>query len=107
MLNRLEASGEVNTMKQMVSQLEPIIGIAPPDERPTMQYVLQKLRKEIIDCPRRGSLSRKALPSAVGSPLISPSASVSDPRTSKRAGDTVHGLVREALKSRFANASHQ
>ena len=37
----------VEELKQMVRQVEPMMGAMPADKKPMMQYILQEVKKEI------------------------------------------------------------
>lgn len=47
MLDGLKKSGNVEAMKQTVAQIEPSLAYMTADQKPTLQYVLQELKKEI------------------------------------------------------------
>jgi hypothetical protein len=47
MLDGLKKSGNVAVMKQTLSSLEPSLGYMPANQKATMQYVVQELKKEI------------------------------------------------------------
>lgn len=46
-LESMKKSGDVEAMKRMVQQIEPVLGMMPADQQPPMKYVLQEMRKEI------------------------------------------------------------
>ncbi|HWB19864.1 MAG TPA: hypothetical protein VG711_06160 [Phycisphaerales bacterium] len=47
MLENVRKANDIDSTKQMVQRLEPMLGMMPADQKPMMEYIVQELKKDI------------------------------------------------------------